>query len=160
MLIWKRGQKSLTESRQFWAHGSVLLGQGRGSEFWGPLHSEQCPFVHSEPGVFPDWGAGLVLWAGSAGRGQRGGGSHPAGGMASLCGGDTGWPWGGKVTGHCERPHHEGEKYCSLDLSFCHSPTWPGVYLHEGKVGYLFHDKGDISVQFNRDECRSTSNRS
>ena len=52
MLIWKRGQKSLTESRQFWAHGSVLLGQGRGSEFWGPLHSEQCPFVHSEPGVY------------------------------------------------------------------------------------------------------------
>ena len=90
MLIWKRGQKSLTESRQFWAHGSVLLGQGRGSEFWGPLHSEQCPFVHSEPGVFPGWGAGLVLWAGSAGRGQRGGGSHPAGGMASLCGGDNG----------------------------------------------------------------------
>ena len=103
-------------------------------------------------GGLPRLGAGLVLWAGSEGRGQRGGGSRPARGMASLCGRDTGWPWGGKVTGHCERPHHEGEKYCSLDLSFCHSPTWPGVYVHEGKVGCLFHDKGDISVQFNRDE--------
>lgn len=69
MLIWKHGQKSLTESREFWAHGSVLLGQGLGSEFWGPLHSEQCPSMRSEPGAFPGW---VLGWC--CGLAQKGGG--------------------------------------------------------------------------------------
>lgn len=72
MLIWKHGQESLTEPREFWARGSVLPVQGRGSEFWGPCILSKCPFMLSEPGVFPGCGAELVLWAGSAGRGQRG----------------------------------------------------------------------------------------
>lgn len=65
-----------------------------------PCILSKCPFMCSEPGVFPGWGAELVLWAGSAGREQRG--------VASPCGGDAGWPWGGKVTGHHKRPSSRG----------------------------------------------------
>lgn len=58
--------------------------RGRASEFWGPLHPAQCPFVRSELGDFLGWGAGLALCAGSAGRG-RGVGEPASRGVASLC---------------------------------------------------------------------------
>ena len=86
-----------------------------------------------------------------SGEGVEGGGAAQQG-RGFPVSASTGWPWGGKVTGTVRSPHHEGEKYCSLDVSFCHSPAWPGVHPNEGKVGYLFLNKGDISVQFNRDE--------
>ena len=43
--------------------------RGRASEFWGPLHSEQCPSMRSEPGAFPGW---VLGWC--CGLAQKGGG--------------------------------------------------------------------------------------
>lgn len=46
-------------------------------------------------------------------------------------------------------------KYCFLDFSSGYDTTRLGIYLNEGKMGYLFYDEGDISVPFNA-EMRSS----
>lgn len=55
-------------------------------------------------------------------------------------------------------PHHDGEKARPyfLPSSLPYNSTTLGIYLNERRMGYLFHDEGDILVPFSAGTGRAS----